>query len=103
MFAQIKDYFVYVLSGKFITEYSVASDHGFFDITNRCYWQEMLDFVGIDRKYLPELVEPGVEIGRITEEAALAYGLDPDTMINVGAFDQAYGAIGAGNIKPGIA
>lgn len=103
MFAQIKDYFVYVLSGKFITEYSVASDHGFFDITNRCYWQEMLDFVGIDRKYLPELVEPGVEIGKITEEAALAYGLDPDTMINVGAFDQACGAIGAGNIKPGIA
>lgn len=42
MFAQIKDYFVYVLSGRFITEYSVASDHGFFDITNRCYWQEIV-------------------------------------------------------------
>ncbi len=103
MFAQIKDYFVYVLSGKFITEHSVASDHGFFDITNRCYWQEMLDFVGIDKKYLPELTEPGLEIGKITEEAAEIFGLDPDTMINVGAFDQACGAIGAGNIKPGIA
>ena len=103
MFAQIKDYFIYVLSGKFITECSVASDHGFFDITDRCYWQEMLDFVGIDRRYLPELVEPGVEIGKITKEAAIAYGLDADTMINVGAFDQACGAIGAGNIRPGIA
>ncbi|MGI5931461.1 MAG: xylulokinase [Eubacterium sp.] len=103
MFAQIKDYFVYVLCGKFITEHSVASDHGFFDIKNRCYWQEMLDFVGIDQKYLPELVEPGKEIGRITAEAAEQFGLDPDTRINVGAFDQACGAIGAGNIKPGIA
>lgn len=103
MFAQVKDYFVYVLSGKFITEDSVASDHGFFDITNRCYWQEMLDFIGIDLKYLPELVEPGQEIGTITAEAAETFGLDPDTRINVGAFDQACGAIGAGNIKSGIA
>ena len=103
MFAQIKDYFVYVLSGKFITEDSVASDHGFFDITNRCYWKEMLDFIGIDSKYLPELVEPGQEIGTITAAAAETFGLDPDTKINVGAFDQACGAIGAGNIKPGIA
>ena len=103
MFAQIKDYFVYLLSGKFITEHSVASDHGFFDITNRCYWQEMLDFVGIKKEYLPEMVEPGKEIGKITPEAADRFGLDPNTMINVGAFDQACGAIGAGNIKQGIA
>lgn len=103
MFLQIKDYFVYVLSGKFITEHSVASDHGFFDITNRCYWQEMLDFVGIKKEYLPEIVEPGKEIGKITKEAAEEYGLDRDTMINVGAFDQGCGAIGAGNIRPGIA
>lgn len=103
MFSQIKDYFIYVLTGKFITEASVASDHGFFDITNRCYWQEMLDFVGMDRRYLPELTEPGAEIGTITPEAAEKYGLSPDTRINVGAFDQACGAIGAGNIMPGIA
>ena len=103
MFAQIKDYFVWLLSGKFITEHSVASDHGFFDITNRCYWQEMLDYVGIERAYLPEMTEPGKEIGRITKDAAERFGLDPNTMINVGAFDQACGAIGAGNVKPGIA
>lgn len=103
MFAQIKDYFIYELTGRFITEDSVASDHGFFDITNRCYWQEMLDFVGIDRLYLPELTEPGAEIGVIDPKAAEKYGLDPDTKINVGAFDQACGAIGAGNIMPGIA
>ncbi len=103
MFAQIKDYFVWELSGRWVTDHSLASDHGFFDITNRRYWQEMLDFVGIDRRYLPELVQPGTEIGRITPRAAEKYGLDPDTMINVGAFDQGCGAIGAGNIRPGIA
>lgn len=103
MFAQIKDYFVYRLTGKFCTEHSVASDHGFFDITNRCYWQEMLDFVGIKSEYLPEMMEPGREIGCISAAAAEEFGLDPETRINIGAFDQACGAIGAGNIRKGIA
>lgn len=103
MFAQIKDYFVYELTGRFVSEHSVASDHGFFDITNRCYWREMLDLTGINPDFLPTLVEPGTEIGKITPAAAEKYGLDPDTRINVGAFDQACGAIGAGNIHRGIA
>lgn len=62
MFLQIKDYFVYVLSGKFITEHSVASDHGFFDITNRCYWQEMLDFVGIKKNIFRKLWNLGKKL-----------------------------------------
>ncbi|MDO4555375.1 MAG: FGGY family carbohydrate kinase [Lachnospiraceae bacterium] len=103
MFAQIKDYFIFKLTGKYYTDHSTASDHGFFDITNRCYWKEMLDFVGMKEEYLPELTAPGTELGVITKEAAKFYGLDPDTKINVGAFDQGCGAVGAGNIKAGIA
>lgn len=102
MFAQIKDYFIYRLTGSYYTDHSTTSDHGFFDITNRCYWKEMLDFTGIREEYLPKLVEPGTELGVITPNAAEEYGLSPDTKINVGAFDQGCGAIGAGNIKPGI-
>lgn len=103
MFAQIKDYFIYRLTGKYYTDHSTASDHGYFDITNRCYWQEMLDLVGIKREYLPEMAAPGTELGTITAEAAKELGLDPGTKVNVGAFDQGCGAIGAGNIKAGIA
>ena len=103
MFAQIKDYFIYRLTGEYYTDHSTASDHGFFDITNRCYWNEMLEFTGIKEEYLPKLVEPGTELGTISREAALEFGLNPETKINVGAFDQGCGAIGAGNTKPGIA
>lgn len=103
MFAQIKDYFIYRLTGNYYTDHSTASDHGFFDITNRCYWKEMLELTGIKEEYLPILVEPGTELGYISKEAAEEYGLDPETKINVGAFDQGCGAIGAGNIKFGVA
>ena len=101
MFAQIKDYFIYRLTGEYYTDHSTASDHGFFDITNRCYWNEMLEFTGIKEEYLPKLVAPGTELGTISKEAASEFGLDPETKINVGAFDQGCGAIG--NTKPGIA
>ena len=63
----------------------------------------MLEFTGIKEEYLPKLVEPGTELGTISREAALEFGLNPETKINVGAFDQGCGAIGAGNTKPGIA
>ena len=88
MFAQIKDYFIYRLTGEYYTDHSTASDHGFFDITNRCYWNEMLEFTGIKEEYLPKLVAPGTELGTISKEAASEFGLDPETKINVGAFDQ---------------
>ena len=103
MFAQIKDYFVYRLTGEYYTDDSTASDHGFYDIRNRCYWTEMLDFVGIREENLPKIVPPGTEIGTISSQAAMEFGLNPNTKINVGAFDQGCGAIGAGNIRPGIA
>lgn len=103
MFAQIKDYFIYRLTGEYYTDHSTASDHGFFDITNRCYWKEMLDLTGIKEEYLPKLTAPGTELGCITKEAAEDLGLSPETKINVGAFDQGCGAVGAGNIKAGIA
>ena len=103
MFAQIKDYFMFRLTGTFYTDHSESSDHGYFDITNRCWWKEMLDCTGIKEEYLPVLVAPGTEIGTVSAEAAAEYGLDPQTKVNVGAFDQGCGAIGAGNIKPGIA
>lgn len=103
MFAGIKDYFIYELTGRYVTDHSLVSDDGYFDITNRCYWKEVLDFVGMDERYLPELAQPGTELGTITPAAAEKYGLDAETKINLGAFDQGCGAIGAGNIKPGVA
>ena len=54
MFAQIKDYFIFKLTGTYYTDHSTASDHGFFDITNRCYWKEMLAYTGIKEEYLPK-------------------------------------------------
>lgn len=98
----IKDYFIHKLFGEYISDDSLMCDVGYWEIPTRDYWDEMLAILGISRKQLPEVREPGEELGTITAAAAQEYGLDPHMKINLGGMDQACGAIGAGNIEPGI-
>lgn len=101
-FAFIKDYFIQKLFGTCVSEDSLMCDAGCWDIPSRRYWAGMLEAIGIEESRLPEVVEPGTELGVITAAAAAEYGLDPRTRINVGGMDQACGAVGAGNLRPGV-
>lgn len=98
----IKDYFLLKLTGHFVSEDSLMCDAGYWEIPSRRYWTEVLDVLGIREENLPEVIRPGKELGLITAQAAEEYGLCSDMKINVGGMDQACGAIGAGNIRPGI-
>ena len=95
----IKDYIAYRLSGKLFCECSIATFSFYFDIHNRCYWQKMLDIIGVQESQLPELIEPGTDLGELCEEAAKLTGLQ--ATVNTGTLDHFAGMIGTGNIKPG--
>lgn len=97
----IKDYIAYRLSGKLFCECSIATFSFYFDIRNRCYWKKMLDIIGIDESQLPELIEPGTELGGLCQETVEKTGLKNAT-VNAGTLDHFAGMIGTGNIKPGI-
>lgn len=97
----IKDYIAYRLSGKLFTECSVATFSFYFDIWNKCYWKKMLDIIGVKESQLPELIEPGTELGGLSNEIANKTGLR-NAVVNVGTLDHFAGMIGTGNIKPGI-
>jgi len=101
-FLLIEDYFIYRLTGSFVSEGSLLCSTTYWDIRKKNWWGEMLDFLGIDEDKLPEIKEPGELIGPIKKEVASELGLSTDTLVTTGALDQACGAIGVGNIKPGI-
>jgi xylulokinase len=61
-----------------------------------------LDFIGINENQLPNLNPSGAPIGNITSEVAEETGLDPNTLVSTGAYDQAANALGAGNIESGV-
>lgn len=101
-FLLLEDYLIYRLSGELVTEYSLLSSTGYFDITQNCYWQGILEAAGIDPALLPTPRKCAEVVGVVTSCAAQESGLKKGTPVTTGAMDQIAGAVGAGNISPGI-
>lgn len=101
-FLLIEDYFIYLLTGRFVAEDSLLCSTMLWDINTRRYWPEMLALLDITEKQLPEIHHPGTPVGNITPEGAKFFGLSEKTLVCLGALDQACGAIGVGNVRPGI-
>lgn len=101
-FLLLEDYVIYLLTGKFVAEGSLLTSTEYWDIRTKKYWPEMLEFIGVDESALPEIRESGELVGTILPEMAELLGISPEARITTGCLDQAAGAIGVGNIYPGI-
>ena len=97
----LKDYVVFYLTGKKLADMSIATFSLYFDIYNKCYWQEMLSAIGISQKQLPELAEPCTVAGALLPEMAKRIGADENTVVNIGTLDHFAAMVGTGNIGPG--
>ncbi|MBE7059251.1 MAG: hypothetical protein E7389_00340 [Ruminococcaceae bacterium] len=87
----LEDYLLFALTGRFVTEPTLQSSTIYFDIKKKIWWDEMLDFIGVNKIILPEIVPCGTVIGEYE-----------GIKVVTGAIDQIAGAIGAGVIKKGI-
>ena len=101
-FLLIEDYFIYRLTGKYATEPSLVCSSTYWDITERRYWKEMLEYLGIREEQLAPVMDSGTVVGKILPDVAAELGLGEEVTICTGALDQAAGAIGAGNIREGM-
>lgn len=91
-----KDYVRYKLTGEFATEVSDASGMQLLDIPNRCWSQEVLDALDIDRSLLAKVYESPEVTGTVTTQAARLTGLAEGTIVVGGAGDNAAAAVGTG-------
>ncbi len=101
-FLLIEDYFIYRLTGEFVSEGSLLCSTVYWNIITKNWWQEMLDYLQINQKKLPKIMEPGEVVNNILPEVSEELGLDKETIVCTGALDQAAGAVGVGNILEGI-
>ncbi len=97
----LKDYIVYRLTGVKTADMSIATFSFYFDIYNKCYWQDMLSAIGISENQLPPLCQPCTPVGNLLREVSNALGITADTVVNTGTLDHFAGMIGTGNIAPG--
>lgn len=98
----IEDYLIARMTGKFVSEGSLLTSTEYWDITTKKYWTEMLDTIGIDEGYLPQVCESGEAVGKVLPSFANEFGISQEAMVCTGCLDQVAGAIGVGNISPGI-
>jgi xylulokinase len=101
-FALLEDYLIHRMTGEMVAEGSLLCSTVYWNITTKRYWDEMLDYLGITQDRLPEIRESGEVVGELKNDVARELGLSPRTVVTTGALDQACGAIGVGNIKPGM-
>ena len=90
------DYLNMKLTGKFITDYTIAGGTMLYNIVEKRWDEELLALSGIDAEKLPEVAVMGTDIGRITPHAADELGISPDCRVVLGGQDQKIAAIGAG-------
>lgn len=83
-----------MLTGEFATEVSDASGMQLLDIPNRCWSDEVLEKLDIDKSMLAKVYESPEITGYITEEAAKLTGLAAGTPVVGGAGDNAAAAVG---------
>lgn len=95
---QVKDYIIYRMTGKFVTDYSDASGTNALDLENLTWSQEILSLSGIDSDKLPELHYSTDVIGSLNSDAALELGLTTETKVVCGGGDGPCSALGAGCI-----
>lgn len=99
------DYLNYWLTGEKKTEYGDASGTAYFDVKNRSWASEVLNAIdgsGKLEQCLPTLIGSEQSIGQIRPEIAKAFELSPDVWVASGGGDNMMGAIGTGNVRPGL-
>ncbi|MBP3627732.1 MAG: xylulokinase [Clostridia bacterium] len=98
-----KDYVGFMLTGNYATDVSDASGMQLLDIKNRCWSDEVLEKLDIDKKMLGTVYESPEVAGCITEKSAELTGLKEGTIVVAGAGDNAAAAVGTGTVNDGDA
>lgn len=96
-----KDYINWRLTGLFSTDPSDAAGTLLFDTAHRTWSSEMIELVGADAAWFPEVRESFEPVGSLLPNVADGLGLPRDVVVCAGAGDNAAAAVGTGVVGAG--
>lgn len=91
------------LTGAEVTEHSLASRTGCYDIVERRWMPEVAEVAGIPIGVFPEVAAAGTVMGAVTPEAAAWSGLPAGIPVTLAGHDHLAGAAGAGALPSDLA
>lgn len=100
---QPKDYLVFKLTGRTVTDHSVASRTMLFNINLKRWDEELISELGLEEysHILPDSLPSWEIAGEITREASLTTGLAEGTPVLAGTGDRTAEVLGAGILSSG--
>lgn len=98
-----KDYIIYKLTGRFVTDYSDASSTNAFDIVNLKWSERILECASLDMNLFPTALPSTNIAGEVSNSIADECGLAPGTKIVIGAGDGVCAAVGAASVEENVA
>lgn len=99
----IEDFLNFMLCGRRVTDYSMASCTLLFDQRTRQWSEELIALSGIRRELLCEALPSATLIGEVHQQAAATTGLPAGTPVVLGGHDHLCGVLPVGAFKPGVA
>jgi xylulokinase len=97
------DYLNFFLTGNYFMEFGDASGTALMDVRKRSWSRDAIN--AIDPKlagWLPPLSASHEAAGTLRGELATRYGFSTDVVVSAGGGDNMMGAIGTGNVVPGV-
>jgi xylulokinase len=99
------DFLNYWLTGRCCSDYGDSSGTGYFNVRTREWDLDILNHIDPSGRLvnaLPTLLEADQPVGQILPAIAERLGLNPEAIVSSGGGDNMMGAIGTGNIAPGL-
>ncbi len=91
-----KDYMIYRLTGRYSTDWTVASRTMMLDLRARRWWPEMIQHLGISEDQMCAPTDSHSVVGRVTGEVARELGIDERPDVVAGAGDRQCEALASG-------
>jgi D-xylulose kinase len=97
------DYLNYHLTGNYFMEQGDASGTALMDVRRRKWSTAAINAIGPELAgYLPKISSSSEPVGLLRSEVANKLGLSHDVLVSAGGGDNMMGAIGTGNVRPGV-
>jgi xylulokinase len=97
------DYLNFYLTGNYFMEHGDASGTALMDVRRRMWSRDVVN--AIDKNlagWLPPISGSDAAAGTLRPELAQKYGLSAEVVVSAGGGDNMMGAIGTGNVAPGV-
>ncbi len=98
----LSDWVLFKLTGKLVTDPSIGSSSGIFDLKTRRWARDVIKEAGLPEGIYPEVMESGTIMGHVSDAAATATGLKAGTPVVTGGADTQLALVGAAAVEAGV-